>query len=562
MLPLLNPLDLTQTLQQALVGIQVKVTVRNQHLFILLEYTTALRDPSSALQVIYSRLSSYRTQGLTQVKIFGRIVGQHHPQWQKVFSLPIQDSSSVVTSLEITPTTTHWLHAIPRLFKKLWDRVPAFTTTGHLNKLYRKGLYALSQGDLEKATLTFNSIIELRSTEALAYCYLGQSYLKQKDFFKAIQSYWSAKRLNYDSGDFNLESELIKAYVLYARQLIQAGEYSEAMIQLQIAESLDPPSLSDQALVQRLLGRLLSHLRQWDSAIAAFKIALQCQPTHVGVLSDYGWVLSCKGDQDGAIATYTKALSLNSSLSLIHHRLGIALLKRGDLRQAMGEYHKALTLTSQPDPTLRADMGMALLLSGQMTRAVQEIQLALTQSSTCAKAHMARGCLLALQGEYSQATQHFEQSLDLDPNLLEASAHIGLVQLLSREHRDVSHASIMKKSIHSRQIEQITVQFEKVLSQDSNIAEAHFGLGEVYRLRGNVLFAMRSYQAAINANGSFVDAYFKLGTLSASMGRTDRAIESFRATLQLNSHYPDARINLEKLLSRHHSKILTPQTFK
>ena len=79
-----------------------------------------------------------------------------------------------------------------------------------------------------------------------------------------------------------------------------------------------------------------------DAGVAAWKSALQLDPTDAKANCNLGFALERKGNLDQAMEYYRRALDADPNLAEGHNNLGIALLQKGQLDRAMMHFQRAL----------------------------------------------------------------------------------------------------------------------------------------------------------------------------------------------------------------------------
>ncbi len=606
---IVDPTELARALQDALTGFPSKCMVKSDRLLFLLEYPEShALNYDWVLNQIYQQINAAeQVTQITYVTVYGRVAGDKQPQWQK--TIPLPRKASYVASVDLpgqqedqSPSTKgaspqhatvmgdgipfktatrqptlaqvkhplvkedpltrvtqltalvrywmphlrEWLHQevvrLCHLLRGLLRRLPALSPEGQLQKKYEQVNYWLDKQDHNRATAILRSILEQDPEQTRAFFQLGSIYAEQGFTARALQQLWTAKRLEPNFPDLN--TLLARTLMPYAEGLIEQGHDTEAMTQLQMALSMGTLNKAEQASIYHQLGQLHSRQQEWEEAIGVLETAVRLDASNPDIFSAYGYALSQQGNQDKAIEIYWKALNLDNSLGYVHHRMGQALMKQGQLRVALASYRTALSFADTPK--LHVDIGLALLHAGDYDMADQEFTCALDQDPSHAEAYCGQGFLHLAKQNQEQAAACYRRALELEPALMEASAGLGLAQLMAQKQ----WSSSGRKVVHSRQIEAALARFEQVLAQDPTAPEAQYGLGEVYRIRGNLLFAIRSYQLAVEANASYTDAHFRLGSACAVMGRYEKAISELRLTLQLNPQYPGAQDLLERVLKK------------
>ena len=92
--------------------------------------------------------------------------------------------------------------------------------------------------------------------------------------------------------------------------------------------------------------------------------------------------------------------------------------------------------------------------------------------------------------------------------------------------------------------------FEKAVSADPEFADAHFNLGNIFRIHDKPRQVAAAYRAFVSINRDDVEAHFHLANSLLSLDELETAETSFRDTLRLDSNHIDARTNLGYCLKR------------
>ncbi|NJK63994.1 MAG: tetratricopeptide repeat protein [Synechococcaceae cyanobacterium SM2_3_1] len=411
----------------------------------------------------------------------------------------------------------------------------------------------MQAGDLDTAVEELKAALSINPQAPLFNHQMGRLLLKQGDPMRALD--YLRKARQQDPHLVNIDADLAQTLLQFALQLLGSGRTQEALTQLKTAMAMDLSGYPMiQADIQHQLGRICIRQQRWAQASKFLQTALELNPDLAAAHVAIGWVQSCQGHQAEAIDAYWAALGLDDSLAEAHYHMGIALSRQGQLKAAVAAYRTALNLAQDPEMirTIHSYLGIASVRTGEIEAAERIFRQVLQEDPHLAIAHYGLGQVLASRGQHDTAVQSYEQALELDPALLSASAAIGLTYL-ARKQQSASG----RKYIHSRQAEAAIARFEQVLRKDATVADAHFGMGEVFRIRGNLLFALRSYQAAVDADGSFTPAHFRMGIVCAVLGRNEKAVEELRTTLQLSPHYPDAEKALNRVLAKQMAEITT-----
>ncbi len=436
---------------------------------------------------------------------------------------------------------------------RVWILQPAAQTPPHrgsATKHYQRGLGLIRSGDLERAIQEFSVALTLDPQLVDAHIQVGNLLLQRGELEKSIQELSLAQQLQPSRSE--TEELLTQARLSYANRLVQKSQPKAALTQLQAISQPGELPASQQAEICHTMGWALIAQKDWDQAQTHFQRAiqfnLQLPRAHLGL----GMTYYQQGELEASIPACQAALAHDPTLAEAHYQLGLTLFRHGDLLKAIESYQAAIQHTAFPVADLYADLGLALVERGEFVQAQVALKSALAQDDRLAKAHYGVGKVMDASGNPHVAAEKYQTALTIDPNFAAALAAIGLTYLAQKQ-RDASG----KKYISPRQAEAATAKFEAALRKDPNGAEGHFGMGEIYRIRGNLALATQSYRQALKANGSYVAAHYRLGSIFARQGHLELAIESFRTVLKLNPMFPEANTMLNKALAKQMEDVST-----
>jgi hypothetical protein len=100
----------------------------------------------------------------------------------------------------------------------------------------------------------------------------------------------------------------------------------------------------DNAEAWNNLGNSLCRRGLWEQAIAAYRKALEIQPSSVDAQCNLGVALVRNGELDAGIASQTRAIELDGSFPAAFNNLGSALLIAGRFEEAEGALNRAIEL--------------------------------------------------------------------------------------------------------------------------------------------------------------------------------------------------------------------------
>ncbi|MCJ2543934.1 tetratricopeptide repeat protein [Thermostichus vulcanus] len=417
------------------------------------------------------------------------------------------------------------------------------TPKDQASRHYSRALSLIEGKQLSQAIGALQQALSINPDMAPAHFRLGQLLIQTGQLQSGLDHLWSARQLDPYQPD--IDTHLVKALLSQSQQLLSKRQPGAALEPLKLALTLNIKSPGFQAHIHQLRGEALAAQGEGAAALEALNRARQLDPKRAEVLLSIAKVKILQKQYQSAIDSCWEALALNEGLPEAHHQMGIALYRLGQLKAAIAAYRTAQTLRTPATPALLTDYGLALVQAGDLAQAGQQFSQALVQEPGFAPAIYGTGIVLMAQSNFAEAEQRFHQALELDPELHVATAALGLLQLAQKQSDDSG-----KRFINSRQAEVALRYFESALRKDPDLPEAHFGLGELQRVKGNLIFAAQRYQEALELNNSYVAAHYRLGSVQARLGKLDLAIEEFRRALELNPHLPEAQKSLHKLLSR------------
>lgn len=411
---------------------------------------------------------------------------------------------------------------------------------------FTEGLSFLQANPIPEAVERFQEAVRQQPNHVEAHVELAHLLAKTNRLQEALSHYQQAKRLNPNLSGIN--THLVETLKALARQWLAQHQPDEVLAHLPEAFPLTQGSA--QAEIYSLLGQAWAEKGNWAEALAQQQKALGLDPHFSEAHLCIAQVRLKLGQWDEAIDSCWAALELNDRLGLGHAVMGQALMRKGQLKAAIAAFRTALNLDLAPElaAAVRVDLGLAMVHAGHLAQASQEFSQVVFNGQfkrQQARAYYGLGLVLASQEQYSEAVKNYRRALELAPDLHAAMAATGLAYLGPKQ-RDASG----RKFIQPQQLQQAMQQFEQALQGDSELPEAHFGLGEVARIKADLTSAEASYRRAIRSNGSYGAAHYRLGSILARQGKLEQAIEHFRSALEIAPNFSEARVSLQRLLSK------------
>lgn len=183
------------------------------------------------------------------------------------------------------------------------------------------------------------------------------------------------------------------------------------------------------------LGVDLSEQRKWGEAVAAYRKAVEINPSCADAHHLLGRALRSMGKLSEAIAAYQTAIEINPYLPLPHIDLGNAFREQGMLDEAIAAYQTAIGI--HPDhPLACSSLGTALMEQGALDLAVAMFLKVIDSHPRYTDAYVGLGDALQAQGNVIKAITVYRQAVELDSHhpLAHGNLESALIRL-GREER-------------------------------------------------------------------------------------------------------------------------------
>jgi len=181
---------------------------------------------------------------------------------------------------------------------------------------------------------------------------------------------------------------------------------------------------------------------------------------------------------------------------------------------------------------LQAELGNRLLQAGKVSEAFEHYQQALRIDPDSAEAHNNLGTALAQAGKFEDAIAHFEQALRINPDDAKAHNNLGIVLA------------------HTGRNEDAIAHFEQARRIDPDNAETYYNLGIALARTGKNEEAIARYEQALGIQPDYVDAHFSLGVALENAGREPQAIQHYEQALRIKPDFTQAQNALARLQAR------------
>jgi tetratricopeptide (TPR) repeat protein/SAM-dependent methyltransferase len=179
-----------------------------------------------------------------------------------------------------------------------------------------------------------------------------------------------------------------------------------------------------------VLGTVLLQQDRSEAALPPLEQAVALSPDESDLRNNLGIALLDLGRTGEALACFRKAVALRPASATAHGNLGNALLAQGRLEEAVASYLRALAIN--PDyAKAHYNLGNALKDLGRTDEAVASYQRAIAIRPGYASALANCGITLKERGRLGEAERYARQSLEADPQCVEARNLLASILLLS-----------------------------------------------------------------------------------------------------------------------------------
>jgi tetratricopeptide (TPR) repeat protein len=145
-------------------------------------------------------------------------------------------------------------------------------------------------------------------------------------------------------------------------------------------------------------------------------------------------------------------------------------------------------------------------------------------------------------GQMGQASQSFEEALDLNPLDPEALRRFGAFYMQSGERA-------ADRAVRTAQIKTAISYLRKAALLAPNLPDAYLEMGRCFFLMGDVQQANRLYQQAIQMSPGYTRAFMFLGEMQYRQKNIEQALQSFAQAARLDRDNIEAMKNVGFLLA-------------
>lgn len=398
-----------------------------------------------------------------------------------------------------------------KLYKTTLSERQTSETFNDLGVLYYK------MGEKVLALAQLNQAIDSQPVYASAFFNRGVVRSSNGDYEGAISDY--EKILTHVSGHFEAQYNIGVSY-------LRLKDFSRAVVAFDKASQLAGGERKSKALYN--LGVALRAVGgKDDQAKKAFDRAIRIKP---GYLDARIAIVSLYPDDEishkKALNEIDKILRLKPSYSRAYFQKGLILSAQNNKLAAEEAYRKAIQYNPE---YAKARYNLALLmLSDKRWRMAQEqLEWVLKRNPAHVRSIFNLGRSAYGQKEYDRAIHYYhDAAYHLGDNYPEAFLNIGLSYAAKKDYAKAEEA------------------YKKALDIREEYPEAWYNLGLSFMRQGNDDEAIKSFESALSYSERYYQAWFNIGIIYARQNNVDRSIDAYETAILIQPKYQTARLNL------------------
>ena len=306
------------------------------------------------------------------------------------------------------------------LLDATYTPTPLYVNTPHpISEAYLSGLRAFQRGDMEKARLFWEQVVQADPEAADVWYYLGETYRLEGKASDALKMYARAIESN---------PEFAPAYLGRARVSLEKAPGPKTLDDLEQAIALDPAL--NEAYLELARYYLLEDAR--PEAAEAITQTLSLFPESPLPYLYRAQLALRNGNAGAALEAAQEAHQRDETLLPAYLVLGKAYLLNDEPRDAVQSLD-TYTRFVPDDAQGWLALAQALYATGKHERAAEAVQQALDLDDTLVDAYLLRGNLALEVDDPEEAVEAFVQARRLERNSFEAS--FGLARAFYAQER-------------------------------------------------------------------------------------------------------------------------------
>lgn len=234
------------------------------------------------------------------------------------------------------------------------------------------------------------------------------------------------------------------------------------------------------------------------------------------------------GDYAAAVQILEAAKNFNTGDKNIFHMEALAYAELGDNYNAMVQFQAALTLDYN-FLECRNNYGIFLQKTGKVKEAKKEFETCIQINPNYANPHYGRGSILKEEKDLDGAIEEFRTALHLKPQYYEAKRDLGLCIYEQYEHGK------LKDIYESRE------QLEGAARLIPKSPMVHYYLGKIWCAEGNLDEGEKEFRLTLFNDPMHAAAHWELGRIRYLRGDIDRCMDEMEESMKVNPTYTESK---------------------
>ncbi|MDD4202124.1 MAG: tetratricopeptide repeat protein [Candidatus Omnitrophica bacterium] len=371
--------------------------------------------------------------------------------------------------------------------------------------------YALLH-QLDKAIEGYLKILEVDPLNTKALKALGDIYIVEGNYEKALNKYSKLHEITGDSNNF------LEISVLYEK----TGQTDKAI------ENLQKQDLSRNVPALVVLGALYFKNGNFKKAISIYNDILKIDPFNIEALQGLARIYVKQKNIDKAYTLYDQIISNNTQETAVALSYAIFCLEQNNLEKGFSLLEE-ISLTGQEK--IYIVVGYLYLLYNKPEQAIQSLSKAIVKNERNALCYYLLAVAHDLQGQDLLCYKSLRKALGYKQGFHEAYNYLGVKLLQSKNN--------LKEAEHL---------FKKAISLEPDNYNYLDNLGSVYLEQERFKEAKKIFERALLIEKN-VEGFDHLAESYYLLGQTKEAIKIWQKVIDLEPNRKDIKIKIDKAVN-------------
>lgn len=295
------------------------------------------------------------------------------------------------------------------------------------------------------------------------------------------------------------------------RQLVDEGNFSEALLRYQHATSLD----QENPQIFSAIGYLQTVQSNFSEAVTAFQQAISLDSNNANFHYALAYNLANLGDNAGAAVAYRRTIELDANNVNAHLALGVVLLRQQDSNGALAAFQRVVALAPNNAIAYRS-IGILLIQQERFAEAIEVLQKAAELDPQEGAIQLSLGIAWLNQGSTPEALEAFERAAHMEP-----------------EESGIIHVQIGRILQVEGNVEEALRAYREAVALQPDLVDARKAIADILMEQQDTLMAIVEHRQVIELAPTDASSYYHLGLALRDRGRIPEAIEALEQALNL-----------------------------